>query len=501
MNSRSSSTIVPATKGAPFRPPSPQKALPPHVWLWNAWLYLSGPSAQRFGTDIASQEQLRRSRLLSALLLVISIGLILDIPANIVGNPQLRVPILIVAVAVILAIVFNHSKYCTIAGVILIVGIDLTITAVVYNETLTLVNARINNLDLLVLSILIASLVLQRKVIPFIGGFQIVLLYLIITFVPRDASLRDIPGLSLMYIPGLLIFVSTTFSWLGAWSIDKALQRANRAEELAEIRARLNEQARQTNELNLRLEYGIATLKEAQSRVANGDYKARANLTNNELFPLGVSFNLMAERLEKALHMMQDYRRLQSLVQYLLQACNNLYQSDDQQQIALQSTGTLIDPVLFSLRRLNYLQQAVEKETDDAEKARQVVQRLQEQLKKMESLLSTLIIKAQRLLDETSRPLSQPLPPFSSPSIATKNSSDDQLMRLSSLHMLLQQQIASLEELNATYIEAQQLSGQGVQKVGMLSKELKALRYEGSGFSRKLQGGNPYSTLENYQRS
>jgi uncharacterized coiled-coil protein SlyX len=50
-------------------------------------------------------------------------------------------------------------------------------------------------------------------------------------------------------------------------------------------------------------------------------------------------------------------------------------------------------------------------------------------------------------------------------------------MKLSSFPMLLQQQIALLEELNTAYTEAQQLGQQGLQKVGMLSKDLRALQY------------------------
>ncbi|HEY7419177.1 MAG TPA: hypothetical protein VH593_28600 [Ktedonobacteraceae bacterium] len=486
MNSQSHSTLASNTENAPLKSPLRQKALSLFARLWNAWVWISGPSSQRFDVSIASQEQLRRSRLLSALLLVATIGILLDLPVNFVSNPLIRVPILIVGGVVILSIALNRSKYCILAGVVLIVGIDFTISGIVYNETLTLVGGRLANLNLLVLSILIASLVLQRNVIPFIGVFQIGLLYVIVAFFPHDASIGGISISSIMYVPGLLILCGTIFSWLGAWSIDKALQRANQAEELAEIRSCFNEQARQTNELNQRLEYGIAKLKEVQSRVANGDYKARADLVDNELFPLGASFNLMAERLEKALHMMQDYRQLQSLLQYLLRACNSLNEDGSQQQIVLQRTGTLIDPILFSLGRLHYLLQAMEKGTNDAEEAHGVLQRLQEQLKRTHGLLSTVMMKAQNLLEESSRPLSPLQPSFSGITPAMRNISQDQAMKLSSFRMLLQQQITLLEDLNRACADAQRLGGQGLQQVRTLSKEFRAVRYGGSRLSGEL---------------
>jgi hypothetical protein len=128
----------------------------------------------------------------------------------------------------------------------------------------------------------------------------------------------------------------------------------------------------------------------------------------------------------------------------------------------------------------------MEKGTNDAEEAHGVLQRLQEQLKRTHGLLSTVMMKAQNLLEESSRPLSPLQPSFSGITPAMRNISQDQAMKLSSFRMLLQQQITLLEDLNRACADAQRLGGQGLQQVRTLSKEFRAVRYGGSRLSGEL---------------
>ncbi len=61
----------------------------------------------------------------------------------------------------------------------------------------------------------------------------------------------------------------------------------------------------------IELEKGITHLKEIQTRLANGDVRARAQITSGDLWPLAVGLNLMADRMMRFEH---DQRHTQKLV-------------------------------------------------------------------------------------------------------------------------------------------------------------------------------------------
>src|SRR5437764_1131343 len=68
-------------------------------------------------------------------------------------------------------------------------------------------------------------------------------------------------------------------------------------QELARLNQRIAERNQSITERNVLLEAGIAHLKETQTRLANGEVRARASITVGELWPLAVGLNLMADRM------------------------------------------------------------------------------------------------------------------------------------------------------------------------------------------------------------
>src|SRR5579862_7788028 len=60
-----------------------QPTTPPGFFrrLWRAWLWLTGPRPERLASSLADQERLRRSRLVSALLLLVAVVIALLIPS------------------------------------------------------------------------------------------------------------------------------------------------------------------------------------------------------------------------------------------------------------------------------------------------------------------------------------------------------------------------------------------------------------------------------------
>jgi hypothetical protein len=80
------------------------------------------------------------------------------------------------------------------------------------------------------------------------------------------------------------------------------------------------------------LEGGVSHLKEIQTRLANGDVRARAQIMGGDLWPLGVGLNLMADRMMRSEHN-------QRYAQKLVKAVGDL-------SVALEGRGNRLPVVL-----------------------------------------------------------------------------------------------------------------------------------------------------------
>ncbi len=148
----------------------------------------------------------------------------------------------------------------------------------------------------------------------------------------------------------------------------------------------LEQKTHQIAEQKQRLEQGITILQEAQSRVANGDYSARASLQNNELFPLAISFNLMAERLNRIGRFEKEYQRLEKAVQVLIEARAKLAHGD--QLSTPRPTGTSLDQIIPVLERYYHTTRNLTQGQAYIDEMRTSLQLQQKQLARLDTLLA-----------------------------------------------------------------------------------------------------------------
>jgi hypothetical protein len=73
-------------------------------------------------------------------------------------------------------------------------------------------------------------------------------------------------------------------------------------------------------ERNVVLEAGVTHLKEIQTRLANGDVRARAQLMKGELWPLAVGLNVMADRMMRSERSQREAQKLAKAVDDFIQA-------------------------------------------------------------------------------------------------------------------------------------------------------------------------------------
>jgi hypothetical protein len=459
-------------------PPRPERAGPLRRF-WNAWLWLTGPRPERFASGITGQEGLRRSRLVSALLLLVTISMAMVIPSAI-AIPGFWQVILLLGGLALLAALLNRIGQVSLGGLTVILLTDLSIIQTILMRPYGLTNSTLSDLYLLVISILIAGMILPNLLIPITGGIQIAISLAIFYILPHDTLLtqeiRKVDGnqdYTAILGPILLLICSTGIVWLYAWSVERAIWRADRAEELAAARAHIDEQARQIAAQKQRLEEGIQTIQEVQARVANGEYSARVSLQGNELLPLGVSFNIMAERLSRVERIEQEYQRLENALQLLLDACDMLARGTT--PISLRATGTPVDRVFPFLTRLQQLSTQLAQGSTLAEDLRSVLERQIEHLSLAETRLIGSLSLANDLAIQTVQTLTQPAGERTSGPLdaQSKSEASNAVTQISSL---LDKQITLLEQVKQYDERARDLGTRCMQGARILSQRLKESR-------------------------
>lgn len=255
-------------------------SLPTTPILWKWWTTLTGPQDSAFGASVSSQERLRRARLVSAMLGLALLAIALLIPSAL-SETRLWTPVLILAGGCLLITFLNRTGSTSLGAVLLVAMVDAAIAVFLISKPY-LTAGNISDFDLFILAVLIGGMVLPRGLIPFTGLGQVALIIGLFVLRPHDPSLSQLiqsdggSAYSILAGPLVLQMVGAGIAWLQAWSVQRALLRANRAEELAQARAELSRQARLTAERNQRLEEGIAQILETHRQVATGNLEARA---------------------------------------------------------------------------------------------------------------------------------------------------------------------------------------------------------------------------------
>src|SRR5260370_27867317 len=173
-----------------FSPPSrpPSARTDPAAWRW--WSSLTGPQADAFGTGIAAQEQLRRARLISAILVLAVLAVVLLIPSAL-SFPRLWTPVIILAGGSLIIALLNRAGQTRVSAALYVVLIDGAIAGFLVLKPM--LNAgNLSDFDLFILTVLVGSMILPRVFIPLTVIVQIMLIVSIFALRPHDASLTQL---------------------------------------------------------------------------------------------------------------------------------------------------------------------------------------------------------------------------------------------------------------------------------------------------------------------
>lgn len=335
---------MPATSRDPLQPtmyqspsPDPSAAGGPFGW----WLRLSAPpeDPDDASLPLPVRERLRRSRLASAIIPgIFIVGLLLL--ATTTDQTSSLIAVVAVLVTCVGATALNRAGQTTAAGYLLVLVLVAAVVAVFLSAPGGVAGLDYFPVyDLLIIPLVVASAVLPRQ--------QIWLIAVVNTgFVVVDAVLQRHPGVnlssadgqSLVAKPIVLQVVVAIVAYLWARSMDRALRRADRAEEFAALEHDVAEQRRQ-------LEIGVQELLATHVRAANGDFSARAPMNQGSaLWQVSASLNNLLGRLQKTgqsdFQLKRTEQEIDRLAEALLQA------RAGRRPIWPAPTGTQVDRLL-----------------------------------------------------------------------------------------------------------------------------------------------------------
>lgn len=341
--------------------------------VWGVWLRLTGPRGSQ-SLDATGRERLRRSRLLSVLLAVTLLIVVVILPKGFIPVLDFGTfgAVTIAMLTLIICIPLNRAGQVNAAGAVFCVGVTVALAWSLLDTPNGLGMQDLPTYDLFALPIVIAGILLPRRA-PFF--FWVGCAFFIIGDITYErhqlnltAYIDQVGIYATVIIPLMLTFVIAVVSWLGAGSVQRAMIEADRTADLERAYRQIDAQKR-------RLESAVNIIQNVHARVANGDFSARAPASVGELMGVGVSLNLMLDRLsrlrgaEGALNAIDQGGRI--LAQYAWEL------GAGRLQAAAPHTGSpmldVVGAALDQMRRALYVQvtglatslQAVTKHSDD----------------------------------------------------------------------------------------------------------------------------------------
>ena len=301
------------------------------------WYYLTAPPEAPANARLEQREAARRGRLASVVLFFV-ILLVLPAVPTAVGNPILTIILTLVLLIDFVALAINRSGRTNLAGILVVISIEIGLASSILTVPGGLGSSNLPMLDLMVQAECVAvSLFIPGSVffVAIINSLFFIAVLNLAPVTPELAHLLKTDASRIISSPIILQVIVATVTYLWVSSANKAIQRADRAEEIAALEQREIERQQHEIEQKQQLDIGIQQILQTHVQVANGNFSARAPLSKeNVLWQIAYSLNNLLARLQGYNQMQGHLQRLQAENQYLY----NALQTASSSQIELQRT-------------------------------------------------------------------------------------------------------------------------------------------------------------------
>jgi hypothetical protein len=295
-----------------------------------AWWYrLTAPKELPENAPLAERERVRRGQLISTAMFFAAIVFVLGTFVGIFGpNHFIAVATGFSLFLVAVSSQFNRNGYTNVAGLMIPLGFNFALVAVVLSAPLTPTSIQLY--DLLVFVEVFAASFLPPNgwLLAIFALGNIIFIQADITLQPHTAAFTSILATDMVAIrlrPVIIHIVVSGVIWLWVRSANQAIARADRAEVIANLEHIVAEQERAVAQEKRQLEESMQAIVDTHIQVANGNLSSRVPLSSgNVLWQVAGPLNNLLARFQ---HMQKDMRAMRQVEQELLRTREALSQA------------------------------------------------------------------------------------------------------------------------------------------------------------------------------
>lgn len=335
--------------------------------LW--WYQVAAPPEPETAASFEQRELVRRGRLASIILFLLSSGLLFfALPFSLFkANIFMLLGCLVLCVVVIIALLLNRHGKSNLTGLIIASGLNLGLFLVILAQG-DLAASALPLFDLLVFSELFAASLLPVNWVFCSALINIIFIVCCLVYLPQNGDLATAMQTAKYVVilrPIALHIIVTTVLWLWVRSATLAIKRADRAEIIATLQRSIAEQEHVLAEEKRALEASIQAIMHTHILVANGHLEARVPLKDETvLWPIAVSLNNLLYRLQRLRQVESEYQQMLPRLQRANQVEYELHRTREEAALLLQALreakeqqrsirtvrgGTLLDPLIQEL--------------------------------------------------------------------------------------------------------------------------------------------------------
>jgi hypothetical protein len=320
--------------------------------LLRHWYALTAIPEVPAHADFARREAVRKSRLTSSVLFFFTIMVVALLPACFLAPyPSYFWLDLGLACACIVGLALNRRGYTVAAGVLVNLAGFLALTIALFS-TIPFDETTLQGYDMYVIVELLAVSLLPMRSIFLAAALSAACIIVTLFTMQHTATLdADLHSRLLIIVarPIGTLFLVAGVAYILASTMAAAIERAGRAELVARLQREIAEREHALAEQKRELDVGIQQILRTHVAVANGDWNARAPLTqDNVLWQIARALNTLLVRFQRAAQAERELRRVEQVVAYYVE---NLQQAEEEQRtLVLPLAHSPLDPLVVALQ-------------------------------------------------------------------------------------------------------------------------------------------------------
>lgn len=271
----------------------PEKTSGPFAW----WYRLTTPPQPPLTASFSLQERARRARFTSNILLLSLIVLLATLLGGVLEHNLLLISIIAIALLIQgIAALLNRLGLVLWAGLVIVAWFSCGLVFYFFASPQPLDVITLPSFALFIETDLLAVSLLPAWSVFVMALLNSILIWLALTVQSRTPALNHLLHTSwyqILFQPILVQLVVAVVAYLWARNAQQALTRAYRAEEVAALQHELAEQKHE-------LEEGIDQIMQTHIQVANGNFAARAPVSeHHQLWKVASALNNLLARFQR----------------------------------------------------------------------------------------------------------------------------------------------------------------------------------------------------------